>query len=128
MKKERWNTTDGSQGLYLGLAYDAVNLNNADMFICSYHYTGSPDDKFDCKFGYFSEDGSNFTVAGDEILDFATLIADSDSGQFAVELLFPPKMNETDDMTPPVPLVENPASGMEKSMESGGNQNPIEEE
>jgi hypothetical protein len=44
-----------------------------------------------------------------------------------VEVLFPPKMNETEDMTPPVPLVENPASGMEESMERGGNQNPIEE-
>jgi hypothetical protein len=36
---ELWTTTDGSQGLYMALAF-AGNLSHADTVLCYYNYTG----------------------------------------------------------------------------------------
>ena len=41
-----WNTTDGSQGLWLGLAYGSKIRNNSDSAVCRFDFTNATSDVF----------------------------------------------------------------------------------
>jgi hypothetical protein len=41
-----WNTTDGTQGLWLGLSYGSKIRNNSDSTVCRYDFTNATSDVF----------------------------------------------------------------------------------
>ena len=41
-----WNTTDGTQGLWLGLSYGSRIRNNSDSSVCRFDFTNSSSDVF----------------------------------------------------------------------------------
>jgi hypothetical protein len=57
-----WNTTDGTQGLWLGLTYGSRIRNNSDSAVCRYDFNNATTDAFECIDGKWSADGLNFTA------------------------------------------------------------------
>jgi hypothetical protein len=50
-----WTVIDGSEGVWLGLGYNATNEEQSpDFTLCYYNYTNSSSDQFTCKDAQFN--------------------------------------------------------------------------
>lgn len=98
-----WNTTNGTQGLWLGLGY-APERSNADATVCSYNFTNSTEDRFQCFDVKWTPEGLNFTNdTNQDLLNFTTLNVTFDfanqTGNFSVLFIRPFLSNDTSNDT-----------------------------
>lgn len=98
-----WNTTDGSQGLWVGLGYATTGMANADFTMCIYNYYGPENSRFNCGDGkmktsqteeppYIWDDIQNI----DNIVTLQQeFILENNTANFKVQFTRPFKTNDT---------------------------------
>ena len=102
-----WNTTDGSQGLWLGLGYSTFTMANADFSMCFYYYNGPENSTFDCGDGKMKpsnlEDPPYIWDDSQDIGNITTLQQDffpeNNTANFKVQFTRPFKTNDSQNDT-----------------------------